>query len=257
VDAVIDEMRREKIDVLIVDPAVRSHRLPENDNKAIDVMMDQFARIAHEADASVLLVHHSRKGFVAGEMDSARGASSMMSAARVAVTLQTMQPEEAVDMGVPEAERRFYVRVDNAKANLSPPSFDAEWLKLDSENLNNGSDEYPDGDSVQVVTKWEPPSPFADVAPVRLEIMDRIERGFANEDGSTEPWSANVRAGDRYVANAVLASFPGGGKTQKQAAAIIRQWVKDGFLEERKYKNAKGNERTGIFVADGVKNDPA
>lgn len=253
VDAVIDEMRREKIDVLIVDPAVRSHRLPENDNKAIDVMMDQFARIAHEADAAVLLVHHSRKGFVAGEMDSARGASSMMSAARVAVTLQTMQPEEAVDMNVPEVERRFYVRIDNAKANLSPPSFEAEWLKLESQNLDNGSDEYPDGDSVQVVTKWEPPSPFADLAPVRLEIMERIERGFVNEDGSAEPWGARKQSKEKWVGYAILASFPNNQKTEKQAAAIVGNWLKDGFLVERKYTNAKGNERTGVFLADGVK----
>jgi RecA-family ATPase len=249
VDLIIEACRAANVDVLIVDPAVRAHRLPENDNKAIDLMMDQFARIAHEADVAVLLIHHTRKGFVSGEMDSMRGASSMGSAARVVVTLQTMTHEEAVDMNVPEAERRFMVRVDNAKSNLAPPPMTAEWFRLNSQDLGNATAEYPDGDSVQVATAWEPPDPWADVGPVMAEIFARIERGYIHENGASEPFAASKQnTGDRYVANAVLASFPDGSKSEKQCMAIIRYWVENGLLEERKYKNAKGNERTGVFV---------
>lgn len=251
VDLLIREMREKSIDVLIVDPAVRAHRLPENDNKAIDLMMDQFARVAHEANASVLLVHHTRKGFVAGEMDSMRGASAMGSAARVAFTLQTMTSEEGVDMNIPEAERRSYVRVDNAKANLSPPPLGAEWLKLESQNIGNATEDYPDGDFVQVVTKWAPPDPWADVGELLPEIIARIERGFVHEDGSFEAYSPAKKAGDRYVANAVLASFPDGSKSEKQCMAVIRHWLDKGILRQFEYTNQKGNTRKGIEVVNG------
>jgi hypothetical protein len=250
VDLLIDAMKAAKVDVLIVDPAVRSHNLPENDNKAIDLMMDQFARIAHEANASVMLVHHTRKGFVGGEMDSMRGASSMGSAARVALTLQVMSSEEAKAMNIPEAERKFYIRVDNAKQNLAPPSQSAEWLKLVSENIRNGNEEYPDGDDVGAITKWQPPDPWSDIGPVTVEIIDRIKRGYVDEHGNAEPWGAKRQSGDRYIANAILASFPNGDKSEKQCDQIVAHWIGKGILEERKYKNAKGNERAGVFVVN-------
>lgn len=250
VDLLIEAMVAARVDVLIVDPAVRAHNLPENDNKAIDLMMDQFARIAHEANAAVMLIHHTRKGFVGGEMDSMRGASSMGSAARVALTLQVMAPEEAKAMNIPEAERKFYIRVDNAKQNLAPPSQSAEWLRLVSENIRNANEDYPDGDDVGVITKWTPPDPWSDVGPVTVEIIERIKRGFVDEHGNCEPWGAKKQSGDRYIANAVLASFPNGDKSEKQCDQIVGYWIGKGILEERKYKNAKGNERVGIFVTN-------
>lgn len=250
VDLLIESIKTAGIDVLIVDPAVRVHRLPENDNKAVDLMMDQFARIAHEANCAILLVHHTRKGFVAGEMDSMRGASSMGSAARIALTLQTMTQEEAVAMNIPEAERRLFVRLDNAKANLAPPSERAEWLKLESHNIGNPSPEYPDGDFVQVVTRWTPPNPWDDVEPFMFEIMERIDRGYVFDNGTTEPYGAAPQSKDKYVANAVLASFPNGDKSEKQAAAIINYWLGKGILEKRKYRNSNGDERTGVFVVN-------
>jgi len=256
VPALIEAIKAAGVDVLIVDPAVRAHTLPENDNKAIDLMMDQFARIAHEADVAVLLIHHTRKGFVGGEMDSMRGASSMGSAARVVLSLQPMSPEEAADMNIPEAERRLYVRADNAKANLTPPASGAEWYKLESVYIGNANEEYPDGDHVGVITKWAPPDPWADIGPFMIEIMDRIRRGFVREDGSTEPFSMRKQAGpERHVANAVLASFPQGDKSEKQAMGIIKHWIGKGFLEEREYTNAKGNARKGVFVTEKADED--
>jgi len=255
VRAVIAEIKRLGIDVLIVDPFVRSHLLSENDNKAADFVMDLFAQIADEADCAVLLIHHTRKGFVSGEADSIRGASAVASAARVALTMQTMTPEDARAMGVPESDRRRLVRIDDAKANLAPPMDVAEWIRLESQSIGNGNAEYPDGDNVQVVTKWEPPSPFADLAPMRLEIFDRIERGFVHEDGTREPWGENKQSKEKWVGYAILASFPNGQKTEKQAAAIVKSWIADGFLIVKKYKNAKGNDRSGVFVADGSAQD--
>lgn len=254
VEALIEAMKAAQVDVLFVDPAVRAHRLPENDNKAIDLMMDQFARVAHEANAAVVLIHHTRKGFVGGEMDSMRGASSMASAARVVLTLSTMTAEEAASMNVPEAERRFHIRVDNAKSNLAPPAAQAEWVKLESQELANGTSEYPHGDAVGVITKWAPPDPFAGIGPFMTEIIERIDRGFVHEDGSVEPYSMNKRA-IRYIANAVLASFPDGSKTESQAMALIRDWIKKGILEERDCIDRKREKARGVFVVNGGDNE--
>jgi hypothetical protein len=251
VPACIDAIRAAGVDVLTVDPVIRSHRVNENDNKALDFVMDLYARIASEADCSVLLVHHTRKGFIGGDADSIRGASSMSSAARIAVTLQTMQAEEAKALNVPEAERRRYVRIDNAKANLSPPADKAEWIKLESQSLGNGDEEYPNGDSVQVAVKWEPPSPFDGIGERILEVFRRIDRGFVHEDGTPEPWSPDKRSGDRWVANAILASFPDGDKSEAQCFSIFKKWRDDGLVEEYKYQTQRNRtEKTGVRVAN-------
>ena len=79
-DALRDEIAARQIDVLILDPAVKLHTVNENAAKSVDFVMRLFAKLADECDISILLVHHPRKGFVAGEADSRRSSSTMSSA---------------------------------------------------------------------------------------------------------------------------------------------------------------------------------
>ena len=46
VDALIQEIRERQIDVVIIDPFVSSHAVPENDNGAIDRVVKTWARVA-------------------------------------------------------------------------------------------------------------------------------------------------------------------------------------------------------------------
>jgi hypothetical protein len=254
VAAIIDAIKAARIDVLTVDPIVRSHRVQENDNKQVDFVMDLYARIADEADCAVLLVHHTRKGFVSGDADSIRGGSAMTSAARVAFTIQAMQAEEAQRLNIPEADRKRYVRVDNAKANLAPPSERAEWLKLESQSLGNGTEEYPDGDFIQVVTKWQPPLPWEGLGGKITEIFDRIHRGHVDEDGNALPYGDHKNSGDRWVVNAVLASFPDGDFSEAQALGCLGKWKADGFLTVK--EGPQGRDRKPLKKCVFVVNRP-
>ncbi|MEG8224037.1 AAA family ATPase, partial [Sphingomonas sp. HH69] len=75
VDAIIHELMDRKIDVLILDPFVSSHAVSENDNRAMDMVAKQWARIADICDCSINLVHHVRKqNGTEATADSARGA---------------------------------------------------------------------------------------------------------------------------------------------------------------------------------------
>ena len=75
----------------IIDPLVKAHLVNENDNGAMDRLMTELSKIAMETKCSIHLVHHTRKknnDTGNGDMDTARGASSVVSAARVAHTPQ-------------------------------------------------------------------------------------------------------------------------------------------------------------------------
>lgn len=132
-----------KIILLLVDPFVRAHEVSENDNMAIDKVVWCFQRIMDRTGCAVSIVHHVNKGnskAEPGEMDGIRGASSLVNAARIAHTLTTMTALEAVKYGVDENKRNWYVRLDNAKSNMSAPSGKTDWFKRVSVSLMNGDE---------------------------------------------------------------------------------------------------------------------
>jgi AAA domain len=96
-----------KIDVVSLDPFIKTHGLEENSNDAIDYVCTLLAKMAIEHDCAVDLPHHTKKGLGggAGDADRGRGASSMKDAARLVYTLNPMTAEEAKQFGVDETER--------------------------------------------------------------------------------------------------------------------------------------------------------
>jgi hypothetical protein len=60
-DALTKALIESRIDVLILDPFVKTHSVSENDNAAIDSVARKFNDIAESADCSIELAHHVRK----------------------------------------------------------------------------------------------------------------------------------------------------------------------------------------------------
>lgn len=140
-DEMIQYIKDNKIRLLMVDPFVRSHEVNENDNMQIDKVAWVFQRIAERASCSVLLVHHSRKPGAyggGGDMNTARGASSLINAARIAHTLSPMEKSEAKSFGISPDRSAWFVRLESAKANLSAPAASANWFEKVSVDLFNG-----------------------------------------------------------------------------------------------------------------------
>jgi RecA-family ATPase len=122
-----------------LDPWVRAHRVGENDNNGIDALMKEVAGICRRTNSACSIIHHTRKGAdIAGNMDSIRGASSLVSAARIADTLTVMSEKEAKRLGVNDKRRKHYVRIDGAKANLRPPAEDTKWFERIDVRLETG-----------------------------------------------------------------------------------------------------------------------
>lgn len=140
--ATLEAMIQQTKAVLFVgDPFVRLHDCPENDNVAMDKVVEVFTDVAHRLNVAVHLVHHTRKrGNSGGEgdADTARGASSFVNALRLAHTLSTMSEEDAKTYGVGDTERTWFVRLDDAKINLAPPTTEVRWYKKIDVTLANG-----------------------------------------------------------------------------------------------------------------------
>ena len=247
-DALVAELKARGVLLLVVDPFVQSHEAEENRNDEMNVVMSAWAAVAHEADCAILLVHHFRKGGAAGDGEAFRGAGAIHGAARAMATLATMTAEEAAKLGVDEMERWQFFRKDNAKANMARRPEDAEWYQLVSVELGNGTPEYPEGDSVQTVQAWSPPSVWEGMPwSVVISILDHLEEGLP--DG--EKYAQTSASGDRWAGKVIIDAA---GSTEKQAGDIVRAWVKSGLLMPDVYKSkARGSRETKCVVVDAVK----
>ncbi|HSW00008.1 MAG TPA: AAA family ATPase [Sedimentisphaerales bacterium] len=129
--AITEHIRAHKIILWIVDPFVQMHAVDENDNQAMALVMGGLSKIAEETGCGICLVHHTRKGRGSedGDADISRGASAIISAARLAYSLRGMSPEEAKKNGIREEDRRWLMRLDSAKLNLAPPAERALWWR--------------------------------------------------------------------------------------------------------------------------------
>lgn len=141
----ISYIKKEKIGVFIVDPFLETHAANENSNEEINRVTRMFRHIAKQTDCAVMLVHHTRKapqsssvGHV-GNMDSARGASSLMGVARVAVTLYSMSAKDAEEYRVLKNDRHCYVRLDDAKSNMTLLTHKPRWFKRVSVKIPNSN----------------------------------------------------------------------------------------------------------------------
>ena len=233
VGALLTQLRDEQIDVLIVDPFVSSHSVNENDNRAIDMVAKQWARLASQAGCAIVLVHHARK-LAGGEVsaETARGASALIAAARSVPTLNRMSDEEAAKFGIEGEERRRFFRVYDDKNNRAPPSDKSDWYRLHSVSLGNGAD---GGDSLPVVVPWSPPQTFDGVTAAHLRaVQDLIARGEYRKDQQSQPW-----AGDVVIS--VLGLDASRKADRLRALSLLTTWEANGALVVDTVKNASTN----------------
>ena len=242
--ALIDEIKRDQIDVLVVDPFLRSHRVAENSNEDQDEVMGVYAQVAEETGCAILLIHHTKKGATGGDLDSLRGGSTQGGGARSVFTMSTMTKEEANGFGLPDGieMRRGYVRLDDAKGNMSPAT-KAEWIHLENVGLGNRSDEYPDGDRVQVATRWEPPKAWDMDGDPNKAALEFLEAGLPNG----ERYSGRSQD-DRYIGPALVGRF---GLLLAEAKAVVAKWGSEKLVVVLDYESpTQRKSRKGLYLTE-------
>ena len=142
VSEMIASIRREGINHIVVDPFVSTHRgVSENSNEEMEQVINCFRIIAHETGCSIDLIHHaSKQTETPGNMNAARGASSLIGAVRMVYTLTPMSKKMAEeinkgltdDMKVSDDQVARLVRLDHAKGNYSPRDTRVSWFELES-----------------------------------------------------------------------------------------------------------------------------
>lgn len=241
IEELIAEIRRLGIKLLVIDPFIRSHALKENSNDDLDAAMALWAQVAQRAGCAVLLVHHFRKGGVAGEAASFRGGSSLIDAARAALTLAAMSDEEAQRLGIEREKRWQFIRADNAKLNLAPPPEQTTWLQLVSVDLGNGYGGRP-SDRVQTVVRWAPPSAWEGMP---MEMVVRVLGEIDAGPSENEFYALAPQARSRWAGNVLVTEAQ---RSEAQAKTILKAWKDSGVLEEGQYPSPARNHALASCV---------
>jgi AAA domain len=222
-----------KIDIVALDPFVKTHSVEENNNSMMDEVAQILTDLAAKHNIAIAVPHHTTKGSSErGNADKGRGASAIKDAFRLVYTLTTMTPEEAKALGISEEQRKLFIRMDSAKVNITPPMGKAKWFRLVGVRLGNATELYPNGDEVQTVEAWKPPETWADLTNDLVgRILADIDAGLP--DGGR--YSDGPNAKRRAAWKVVLKHAPK--KSEHQAREIIKTWVETGLLVLEEYED--------------------
>src|SRR6516164_7117503 len=91
-----ETVEHRQIDLVILDPFIKSHGCDENDNNAIDFVTGMLAELAIRFNLAIDAPHHVSKGMSdPGNANRGRGASAFKDGARLVYTLSKMTLEDA------------------------------------------------------------------------------------------------------------------------------------------------------------------
>lgn len=228
VKSVVSLITRLGIDVMIVDPFVSTHQVNENDNGAIDKVAKLWAQVANDTNCSIDIVHHLRK--VADReatVEDARGAVSLIGAARSVRVLNRMTAEQATESGLKPDERFGMFSITYGKSNLTAMSNKLHWRKLESVGLNNARSLTLGQDFAPVVTEWRWPDKAETVEDVTAVQREEIAVRISNMECRLHPQSSG------WVGKeiAFVMGWDASEKAiQKRLKRMVDAWLDDGFL---------------------------
>jgi hypothetical protein len=254
VDALVAEIEALAIDVLVIDPFISSHGVPENDNGAIDAIVKEWGRIAGRGRCAVELVHHTKKMNGEGmSEESFRGAKSLVDGLRSGRVLHRMSETDAGNLGVSAEYRRYFYTMPE-KQSMAPPASERTWYRLASVEIGNG-------DNVAAVELWKPPNPFDGITAMHLEkVQSMFRSGTWRQSDQANDWGG-------YAVATVLELDAGAGlraaqrnPTQKAVRGkikqILRTWEMNGAIAtETRQDPSRRVEKSFYCVPDEEGND--
>lgn len=249
VEGVEHAIRDNRIDLLVIDPFVASHGVPENDNGAIDRVAKTWAGIAERCNCAIELVHHVRKTASGPEgysVEDARGGSSLIGAVRSARVLNGMSKEEAERAGIEPEKRRLHFRVDDGKANMAPPMESASWYRMDSVDLGNGRGLEP-SDNVGVATAWAMPGILDNVTGAdaeRVIAMVRADPGY-RMDSRAANWIG-------FAIAEVLGLDPDRKADREQINSVLRMWIDNKALATERRQDEQRKMRVFVTIGEAA-----
>ena len=229
VEALIQTIRDNQIDVVMIDPFISSHQVPENDNNAIDAVAKTWTMIADVTNTAIDLAHHTRKtGGAEVTVEDGRGAVALLNAVRPARVLNVMTEDEAAKAGVTDGRRSAISGSPTARTIWRCRSTSWTGSARSRSILGNGDPNDPpdQGDDMGVVTKWEWPNAMEGVSDEDFEkVKAAIRAGEWRHNNQAKDWVGHA------VAKALgLGDVRHKGLDRTRVTTLVNTWIYKGVL---------------------------
>lgn len=244
-DAIVSQLIEKAIDVLFIDPFVSCHDANENDNKAMDAVVKMLALIAYEANCSIVVLHHTSKAFGQVNENSARGASSVVNAARSVMTINPVSKEEANAFGIDEDEMANYIKLHDHKNNRISAVRSSTFMKFESVivQTSDGTEEEIGVLVPEILEKIEIPDLTENqIAHIQLEMGE----GFDRQSFQSPNWIGHAIGKICQISIKPKCD-------NKIVSKIISQLKDDGWIQIDKKKVLNGNSKPSYVVANKAK----
>jgi len=164
--------QKNAIEVVFIDPLVSIHDANENDNNAMNAVVQILRMVAEEGGVGIYVAHHARKGSSADTPDdNARGASAITAGMRANYGLSRMTKKESSQFVLAEDEWAHLIRLDSGKRNYSPNAANADWFEL--KNIPIDATEWETGEDA---IEW-----VGVPVPVKLQEVEKDNEGWTLE----------------------------------------------------------------------------
>jgi hypothetical protein len=244
IKALIKLVVENQIDVLSIDPLIKTHSVRENDSSEMETVIGCYDDIAEQGNCAVSLWHHTRKpGGGEVTIESVRGSSAAVDACRSARILETMSKEEAEKLKLQNGG--YYFREFSGKLNFAPPSEKSTWYQFVNVELENSK---LFGDNVGVVTSWTHPN----VAKKQNVTLTSANIAEIKRVVGAGKWREDFRAG-LWVGKAVAQVL---GLNHEDDVDLLKRVVKS-LLDGGALKVVQGkddNRKTVMFVIPAATN---
>jgi hypothetical protein len=189
VDAIIESAQRQAIDVLAFSPLNKLSSLDILDNTAMSWFMQLLNRIAVRANCAVMFAHHTSKGAERsgshGDAHASLGAASIINSTRIAYTMTPLTPEDLISNRIPEDDAHKYVRLDDAKMNLTLKGARPLILRRASHKLMSGDEV---GALAPHVFEANDKADIQTLGLAIYQLMGEIEGGKVSKAAIAERW---------------------------------------------------------------------
>lgn len=128
---IVEFCKENNTEYIILDPLKRFHRLSENSNDDMDVLVrDCFTRLAVDTNAVLLVLHHSSKG-----VGGSRGATTITDSARIAYQIGRYFKTNQDGVIVINEDKKGKIKLDFLKDNLGLESLCK--IRQDDNSIDN------------------------------------------------------------------------------------------------------------------------
>ncbi|WP_271606610.1 AAA family ATPase [Bradyrhizobium sp. CCBAU 11434] len=235
------------IDIVILDPLVALHSIPENANSEMNVIMTRFKSLAATKLIALLLAHHDKKNIGSKSVDDAsqddsRGAGTITTPVRVVLNMRRLSKKDAQTWRIPPEDVPHVIALSaGAKSNYSARDVTPRLYRAHSVQADNGTAEFA-ADSTVALAVYTPPRRGGGSGGIGDEATLKV---LAALDGS-EPVGSDTRHANwigRLIADA--AGWDLDAKHVRESVRDIiadwtaRDWIAEAILEA----SGKGAER--------------